>query len=278
MALATALIRPDAIETTAEIDGHWHIGSNAKAMTATLCAIAVERGLLEWDDVVPYLSHSAGILPLEEDEDFVDVPEDRAAAAQWLLAQPRLEEPRYSNGGYCVAAWLLEQAAGATWELLLHDWLAEPLGIDLRVGWPDDIDGHYERDGELVRHDRSDGYVLHPAIRPAGDVNATIGDYARFVQLHLRGLLGDAELLTHESFVKLHTPAHKNVALGWGVQQWEGAETHAHSGSADTFYCVVVLQPERELAAAAVTNSGGEIGQKVATEALRATVAGRARA
>src|SRR4051794_35212846 len=121
MVLATALIRPDdvVVETEAAPGAHFHIGSNAKAMTATPCAIAGERGLLTWGAVTPLLSHSAGIPPLTEDDELAGYPHDRRAAAERLLQSPKVERGTYSNGGYVVAASLLEQATGSTWERLL---------------------------------------------------------------------------------------------------------------------------------------------------------------
>jgi hypothetical protein len=50
--------------------------------------------------------------------------------------------------------------------------------------------GHYCRDGVLVPHDRGSGDALSRRLTAAGDVSATIDSYARFMQVHLRGLRG----------------------------------------------------------------------------------------
>jgi hypothetical protein len=34
-----------------------------------------------------------------------------------------------------------EDASGASWETLLEDWVAAPLEIELRLGWPE-LDRH----------------------------------------------------------------------------------------------------------------------------------------
>ena len=245
-------------------------------MTATLAAIAVERGLLDWTTAAAavldvdgsmeitlerLLAHAAGIRPLTDDSEFLGLPPERSGVARLLVSEHPLFEPgtdnAYSNGGYAVAAAMLEEVTGATWEGLLQAWLAEPLSIELGIGWPAGLAGHYERDGELVTHDQADGYRVHTAIAPAGDVSATIGAYGRFVQLHLRGLRGRPELIASESFERLHTPLRGVFALGWGVQPWEGARTSVHAGSAGTFFSVVAVQPEQDLAVAVVTNAGG---------------------
>ena len=86
--------------------------------------------------------------------------------------------------------------------------------------------------------------------------------------MHLRGLRGHASLVEAVTFRRLHTPD-DGFAYGWGVQEFEGATTSAHSGSADTFYAVVVLQAERDLAVAAIANAAGERAQRAVVELTR---------
>jgi CubicO group peptidase (beta-lactamase class C family) len=290
--VAAAVVRSDRLETglagDAGIDDRYHIGSNTKAMTATLAAIAVERGLLDWESTAAavldvrgsskitlerLLGHAAGIRPLTDDDELIGLSSERAAVARLLVGERPLFEPGtknvYSNGGYAVAAAMLEQATGLTWETLLDAWLAEPLSIGLGIGWPAEIAGHYERAGQLVQHDQADGYRVHVAIAPAGDVSASIGAYGRFVQLHLRGLREQPELLTGESFERLHTPLGGAFALGWGVQPFEGARTSVHAGSAGTFFALVAVQPERDLAVAVMTNAGGHRAEVASLELVR---------
>jgi CubicO group peptidase (beta-lactamase class C family) len=297
--IAAAVITGNELETgvagAADLDDRFHLGSNTKAMTATLAAIGVERGLLEWTSpacvvldvdgaaeitLERLLAHCAGIRPLTDDAELVPLPPGRSEVARLLVREPPLFDPgadnAYSNGGYTVAAAMLEQVTGQTWEALLQGWLAEPLGIQLGIGWPRNLAGHYERDDQLVPHDLADGYVVHPAIAPAGDVNATIGAYGRFVQLHLRGLRNRPELIARESFERLHTPLRDPFALGWGVQPWEGARTSVHAGSAGTFFAIVALQPERDVAVAVVTNAGGSRAEAASKQVARELISAAA--
>src|SRR3954451_17145384 len=98
-ALAAAVIRSDGVEldvTGAGLDDCFHLGSNTKAMTATLAAVAVERGLLEWTTDVGTngqtlgrrLAHAAGIRPLPEDGELVGLPAGRTELARLLVAEP----------------------------------------------------------------------------------------------------------------------------------------------------------------------------------------------
>jgi CubicO group peptidase (beta-lactamase class C family) len=314
-AIAAAVVRRDAIETAVSgvrrfgsdeavaDDDRFHIGSNAKAMTATTAALLVERGAMRWDSSagevldVPeadpaatlerLLRHAAGIRGLEEDEDIEalalpagDLTEDRLAASRILLAEaPRREtgDRRYSNGGYAIAGAMLERVAGRPFEDLVAAELFEPLRLDAGFGWPASGDnrqpwGHFDDDGSLRPHDPDDGYRLGAVLAPAGDVNASIRSYAEFVRLHLAGLQGEPSVLSAQSFAHLHAADDEGFALGWGVQEFEGAQSSVHSGSADTFYAVVVLQAERDLAVAVVANAAGERASRGVVELTRELV------
>src|SRR4030095_2402626 len=74
------------------------------------------------------------------------------------------------------------------------------------------------------------------AIAPAGRVHCTIGDWAKFVALHVRGeSKGGATLLSPEALVKLHAPVadEAHYAMGWIVtdRPWAGGRALTHSGS-----------------------------------------------
>jgi CubicO group peptidase (beta-lactamase class C family) len=153
-------------------DDHFHLGSNSKAITATLLAILVEEGTLSWSrtlaESVPewastmapgwrtvtlrqLLTHRAGVAPFTTPAEILGVPAgvntgapsaQRRAFARWLLERPvagRVGEFGYSNAGYGLAAAIAEQATGQPWEQLLQEKLFTPLGIPasaVRMGWP----------------------------------------------------------------------------------------------------------------------------------------------
>src|SRR5205085_240391 len=112
-------------------------------------------------------------------------------------------------------------------------------------GWPALTDlaqpwGHWQQGGKLAPNDPHGKYHLPAAIAPAGDLSLSIGDYARFVQLHLRGLAGlpplvDAQqaqalpLLTAALIHRLHQPV-GDYSCGWLEQRFAGAPDSAHEG------------------------------------------------
>ncbi len=268
-----------------------HLGSCTKAMTATLSALLVESGLLEWQtslEVPPkgrartssnitlhqLLSHTAGVpvFGLQEWEAMPvfegDIVMQREAFTQWQMEQIK-DEHVYSNAGYTMAASIAESAMGGiSWEILITEWLFEPLGITAVFGWPALHDpnqpwGHWqmEIDGPLVPHPPTDAYQVPHVIAPAGDVSMTMGDYLVFLRENLRGLNGQSNLLSQETFEFLHTPVGTILdapyACGWIVlpDAFDGIALHTHDGSALTFYINMVLVPEHDFAVAVCTNA-----------------------
>jgi CubicO group peptidase (beta-lactamase class C family) len=151
------------------LDNRFHLGSCTKAMTATLVAMFVEEGKLNWtttlgelfaDTVKPMhpawekvtlrqvLAHRAG-LRFEPDglaqvfNELVrgrpprsrlgTLPQQRLEIARQALSRPPGIPPDtkywYSNVGYVLAGAVLEQLTGRAWEELMRERLFQPLGI-----------------------------------------------------------------------------------------------------------------------------------------------------
>jgi D-alanyl-D-alanine carboxypeptidase len=184
-ALAAAIVRSDTILAAAAVGvrrrgshdpvslgDQFHIGSNTKALTATLLAVLVERGDLAWTtrpvDVLPelrdihaayrditleqLLSHRAGVPAFTSGFALAMLPDavykqgDRTPA-QWRRAfvlQVLRDKPKvapasrflYSNAGYSVAAAMGEAVTSQPWESLLQSAVLQPLGIRGGYGWP----------------------------------------------------------------------------------------------------------------------------------------------
>ncbi len=291
--------------TPVELNDRFHIGSVSKPISATVLAVLVEERVLGWDttvaDVFPelaeqgnpayrdvtleqLLSHRAGIVAWEEDEEIALAPvvtgspqEQRRASAPWLLAQPPVAPPGtehvYSNAGYMIAAAMAESVTGVAWEDLVRERLAEPLGLEtLGFGWPARVDpaqpwGHFSSPSGFVPHDPNDSYEGGPRLGPAGDLHMSITELGRFAQLHLEGLQGRARLLSPETFQKLHRPI-GDYALGWNVR--ETAEHHL--GGMGTFLAGIWVSVPRNVAVVVATNSDADqaIISAVINGALRA--------
>jgi CubicO group peptidase (beta-lactamase class C family) len=312
-ALGAAGVREKGRETKATTADLWHLGSCTKAMTATLCAMLVEEKKLRWDAPVgeafkdlPKIDAAWKTATLEQlCLQTAGAPTDlsgdglwgrlwgmggpaekqRLALAEGVLAKPPLHAPGskflYANANYALAGAMAERAAGKPWEDLLRERLFKPLGMDSAgFGGP----GTASKVDQPRGH-RADGTPVLPgpgddnpaAIGPGGTVHASIGDWAKFVALHLGGARGKPRLLGAESFRRLHTPPAGDpgsYAMGWrvGERPWAGGRVLTHAGSNTMWYCVAWLAPEKGFAVLVCCNRGGDGAAKACDEAASALI------
>jgi CubicO group peptidase (beta-lactamase class C family) len=291
----------------------WHLGSCTKAMTATLCAQLVEEKKLSWTTTVgevfgdvkgmdaawkpvtlEQLLTNHGGAPANLDAGGLwgrlwahegTPQEQRRALVEGVLARPPESKPGtkylYSNAGFSIAGAMAETVAKEPYESLIAKRLFEPLGMtSAGFGPPGKADvldqprGH-GADGKPVAPGKA---ADNPAaIAPAGRVHCTIGDWAKFVALHVRGeTKGSTKLLTRESFVKLHAPVadESRYAMGWIVtdRPWAGGRALTHSGSNTMWYCTTWFAPDRDFAVLVATNQGGDEAAKACDEACAALI------
>lgn len=286
----------------------FHIGSNGKAMTATIIGEQVVNGRLDWhstpldifpsweDDVHPdyksvtllqLLSHQAGLPPFEEDVEFEALPsfegtptQVRAAFARHVLQQTPLHTPgsdfRYSNAGFAIATTMLEAVSGEAWESLLHGRILTPLGITGGVGWPAKANptqpwGHVWLNGKIEPHDPNDASQMPPMLAPAGDVFVAFDEYPKFLQMNLGALDGEAIPFDAEMIRFLHEPQGKS-GLGWGVQPLMGRRVSVHTGSADTFFALALLSHDDSKGICMVTNVTWEVAEKPCIALLKSLI------
>lgn len=274
-----------------EAGDFWHMGSNTKAMTATLAARLVEQGVLEWSATIgaglsgldieiaealrdatlaQLLSHRAGMtanaglitaLRLRGDDAARDVREDRLVYARAVLSQAGgpVGEFSYSNAGYVIAAMMMEAAAGASYEALMEREVFEPLGMDA-AGWgPPGEPGQADQPrghgaglfGGLDAKEPGGGADNPPAMNPAGRVHLPMEDLLDFLIAHRDR---PSSYLSAQSWDVLHTaPDNGDYALGWGVR---GDGSLVHAGSNTMWFARMIIDPSSDCVAAAVVNDG----------------------
>ena len=291
IASAAIGVRRDGADDPATLDDRFHVGSVTKPMNATMIATLVDAGLLKWESTLEemfpdwrihrelrgvtlaqLLSHRAGLATFGEDGDFAQAPKpygdertQRAQFAQWLVARKPELEPgskfHYSNAGVAVAAAAAERAAGKPWEQLMRERVFAPLGMkSAGFGWPayDDAKqpwGHRLDGTRLFPHDPRGPYQLGAVVQPAGNVHVSIRDLMLFLDDHARGIAGKGGLLKPATYARMHALQPEGSALGWGVRKRDGFTTSVHSGSAETFYAIVLVSHEDGLELAILCNS-----------------------
>jgi CubicO group peptidase (beta-lactamase class C family) len=285
-AKAVVGVRKKGEVTEATSEDLWHLGSDTKAMTATMIAALVEQGKLSWDSklggvfpdmqlpapvggitLLQLLSHHAGI-PANADWREISragslVRQRRAAVAR-LASETLLSVPgtafSYSNWGYVVAGAMAEQITGRSYEELMKAIVFDPLqmpsvgyGAAGTPGGTDEPWGH-TKDGAP---NKSDNPLVMAA---AGCVHCSLDDWGRFISDQLNGDEGKPALLKHASYVRLHSaPFGGTYALGWGVadRQWGGGRVFTHAGSNTMNMALVRMAPARDFAVLVVCNQGG---------------------
>ncbi len=292
-AIAVVGVRKAGTTVPATVDDKWHLGSDTKAMTATMIAMLVRQGKLRWETtlgealpelvtgrpelrsvtLLQLLSHRAGFpanlawsgLPRTG-----DIREQRAAGLKLVagvkLAAPPGSKFSYSNVGYFLAGCLAERAADESWEALMRRHVFDPLGMKQAgfggVGTPGVIDQPWPHVAQGMAMPLN-GPILdnHPALGPAGTVHASLDDWARFIADLLRGLRGEPALLPKETYTRLTTPPFGgDYALGWirVARPWAGGHALNHAGDNTMNHAVAWVAPLRNFAVLIVTNRGGQ--------------------
>ena len=319
-ALGVAVIRDGRIDSISvqgvrrlggaavEADDRWNIGSDAKAMTATMVARLVDRGTLSWTSpletllpdlaadmrpeyrdvtLLELLSHRAGLPENIGDmtffgtfyEDRRPLPQQRLAYLKRAVAEapagPARGEPSYSNTGLLLAAAASERATGKSFETLMQEEVFAPLGIakatyDQTVG-ADEPAGHV--DGRVaIRSDANPQMMM-----PAGGVRISLADWAKFCIDQMKGERGEGVLLKTGTYKVLHTPqGETRSALGWGAGPkalGRAGPALSHAGSDGNWYAIVVLYPGSLGGVLVVANAGESMGaDKVVMPLARALV------
>lgn len=275
-------------------DDRWHLGSDTKAMTATLAALLVEEKKLSWSTTVgevfknakdlhpkfrdvtleELLTHRSGLpANLREWPVFSRstplLKRRHASAIAGLREAPAVArgEFLYSNLGYIVAGAMLERVTGQTWEALMKARIFTPLGMTgCGFGPPASsgtIDAPWGHDGSKPVPP-GPGSDNPEELGPAGTVHCTLESWARFASLHVRGARGETtKLLNPAAFTKLHTGS--PYAMGWLVS--DGALMH--DGSNTLFYASAWLAPARNVFVLVVTNAADDGAKKATAETMR---------
>jgi len=276
----------------------FHIGSCTKPMTATLTAMLIEEGKLNWNTTIAelfpelagrmdkqygavtveqLLTHRGGVPAAPPAAAWKSALEQKGTPTQQrrefveaVLSQPAEAPPGtkmiYSNQGYAIVGAALEKLTGTPWEALIAERLFRPLHMDSAGFGPPGKAGAVE---EPWGHTRESSRIIPtqgdnpPAIAPAGRIHCSLDDLARFAIFHLQHNQAGAPLKP-ETLVKLHTPpAGGSYACGWVVvkRNWAGGNALMHNGSNTMWYLVMWLAPEKNFCVVVATNIAGPEAQ-----------------
>lgn len=260
-------------------DDRFRIGSNTKAITGFIAARLVKQGELSWDtrffDLYPELKEQSR--PEYQDLTLLDLltfrsrllkwtytdatptpeeitgdePAQRYAFMAWCLRQPPVAKtsgPSFSNPAYVAAGLMLEKATGRSYAELVAD-LGKELDIHFAFGAPNARDndqpwGHDQSlEPELPQENRKLSWLL-----AAGNIQLSLTDYAKFIQLQLDGAAGRSPLLSAEEFRFLQQ-GQERFAVGWFWEKEPAGDVVVYNiGNPGTFLSKVYMLPEKDRA------------------------------
>ena len=273
----------------------FRMGSVTKLFTTTAVMQLVEQGKLRLDDdvnkylkgwqlegnysapvtVANLLTHTGGF-----DDRVIGIAARRKSEvvplAQYLAARmPRRVMPAgkaftYSNHGMALAGYLVQVVSGVPFEQYVQENILLPLGMHRTCFVPPpqlaaDVAASYEfRNGA---YQRVPFYDLN--IPPAGALNATAADMARFMIAHLQGgRLGDARILRQDTAQDMHRqhftcdPRLPGVAYGFMEDFENGRRAIWHNGGLPSFYTYLFLLPSENLGFfVSCNNERGELAE-----------------
>lgn len=287
-AVAAAGVRREGSPEEFTVHDLVHIGSNTKAMTATMLATLVADGSFPrgWQTTVAeafselvgeihtgyhavtlrQLVTMAGGIARNARSWWIQGGPDIVATRYQILRENLTYPPAgpsgeylYSNLSYMIAGAMAERVTGKSWETLMEERLFAPLGMSEAgfgpPGRPNRIEqpwGH-SRDGSEAwipnQHDNA------PALGPAGTVHLSVADWAEFIALWFNGT--DPKILDRSRLNALATPDAGNYAAGWyvGDAGWAGGVALGHGGSNTNWRTLLRIAPDRGVAYLAVANA-----------------------
>ncbi len=270
----------------------FQIGSTTKGFLATTMAIAVDRGKLNWDDRVvdlypgfqlkdawvtrefrafDLIAQRSGLPPYAND--FVGMLGYEEPA---LIRSLRHVEPvssfrttfAYTNVTHTLAGRIVSNLAGAPdWNAVARRELLDPLGMAETSFTAEAIEA-------AANHASGHRWTLHGTIEvpiepifpysfgPAGDINSTIEDMARWTRLQLRnGSFEGRRIVSPDSLAYTRIPKvavedRVSYAMGWMVSQTPNGSIVFHNGDTLGFGAFLGLLPDRDVGVIVLSNQG----------------------
>jgi CubicO group peptidase (beta-lactamase class C family) len=167
-------------------------------------------------------------------------------------------EMSYSNHGTGIAAYIVEQVSGQTWDEYVERNIIQPLGMDhttFRQPLPQHLSG-LESKGYNYENGALKEYAFEfIPLSAVGGGSTTAADMARYMITHLQlGTYGTVAILDSTSASLMQAVAFRvspyvsGIGLGiYELVNWNGIRTIGHGGDTFWFHCLMALVPEKNL-------------------------------
>jgi CubicO group peptidase (beta-lactamase class C family) len=258
----------------------FRIGSITKTFTALAIAQLVERGAISsLDDPVnrylrrdqlpqvagrditlrELLTHTAGfgsqLSGLATLETFsLPLSAAQVTAERPPIVRPPGERSVYSNYGAAMLAIVVEDVTGQTIERYFQDHIFAPLRMHDSVlnmtprPSPGLATPYRFLPSGATQPQRFMG--VHPFCAPAGAIEATASDMARYMIANLQEGRGEPSVLAPAQFQELHRrvagnhPASSGFGMIFIALDWNGATFYGHGGDWPGFHSIMLMSPQ----------------------------------
>lgn len=271
----------------------FEIGSLTKQFTAACILLLSQEGKLSVDDKISrhlehlpeawqnitlrhLLTHTSGIKSYTGLDGFeltrhLTQAQFIAALAAYPLEFPPGQAFKYSNSGYNLLGFIVENVSGSTYWDFLSGHVLHPLGMNSTTNRiPALIIPHRAAGYEQTNHVWINRDYDLTDVFSAGAIVSTAGDLAKWSQS-----LDQGTLLAAGSMQEMWTPATLNdgsqikYGFGWRIDQFEGHRTIGHGGSTSGFSAALQRFPDDRLAVILLTNTDEQIATDLARGVAR---------
>jgi CubicO group peptidase (beta-lactamase class C family) len=288
-------------------DDLWHLGSNTKALTAMLAAVAVSQNRIQWTTTIPQvfpeltniraeyrdvtlrdlLSHQSG-LPGNAfggggGSDTTAVAQRASVVATALQLPPGGPRGKfaYNNLGYIVAGAMLDRAFGTSFEAAMAAQVFAPLGMTA-AGWgaqaaagstTQPVAHRLQTDGSWSV---LEGYGEPPVFNPSGNMHMSLASWGRFVREVLRveagtSTVAPAVIARQTTSTMIATGPTTSYGMGWEIltRAWANGKVLYHNGTNLGNGSLTYVAPLRNVAFLVTTNGWEPTGQSLEVLANR---------
>jgi beta-lactamase class C len=299
-------------DTGDSVDVHsiFRLGSVSKCFASVLAARLVDRQRLSWDDTVVHylpnfrlssqesteqltlrhlLSHTSG-LPYHAFTDRVDDGANLDTLIYHLrdldLTGPPGKMYSYQNVAYSISGKVIESATGKSYAAMMSEQVFQPLKMrDASMSFDELINSQHKTQPHIYSRKGWKALKISQTyynVGPAGGVNASISDMARFIRAlndPASGYLSEASMEEiFKPYVKA-TARNRNFrrwkrskgsfyGLGWRVLTFKDDTVDYHGGYVNGYRAEIALSRKDGIGVCVLVNSAGNLADNAIPEFL----------
>jgi len=269
------------------VDGRFRIGSISKQFTAACVLLLAQDRKLSldaavgtyvpgapetWHRVTPHhlLTHTSGIPDFLAFPDYQSRKTLPSSPAETILRFrdrplefPPGTEGRYSNSGYVLLAYVVEQISGDTFADFLKNRILDPLGLrDTGVDTHRSVLSHRVRGYTRFRQGLGNADYIDMSIATGGgSLDSTVDDLRRW-SLNLHG----GRFLDPALYRRMVTPTFHNYGYGLEIRGPAGDRIISHSGGMEGFAASLQFRERGGLVSAVLANLNTNVTGRLANQ------------